>query len=145
MWLVLAVLVLCGCGGAKPVAVENRGGTASTSCDLPERVDFEARRYANLDADQPDYQTWSAWHVGVQFANQRDATKLTGTIAMVGDELTWTFDFTGKLDRARCVVELATDTHEPIGASIDLRARTGRIRSIDDEWLLGPPFPANRR
>jgi len=70
MWLVLAVLVLCGCGGAKPVAVENRGGTASTSCDLPERVDFEARRYANLDADQPDgYER--VWRPALEFPPER--------------------------------------------------------------------------
>ena len=141
MWLVLAVLVLCGCGGAKPVAVENRGGMASTSCDLPDRLEFEGRRYANLDADQPGYQTWSAWRIGIQLS---DAKKLAGTLAMVGDEMVWNFDFTGRLDRGRCSIELWTDSHEPMRVMLDLRTRTGRILAIDDEWLLGPPFPVQR-
>ena len=141
MWLGLAVLVLCACGGATPVAVENRGGTASTSCDFPMRLEFEARRFGNLDADQPDYQTWSPWRIGIQLAERANPR---GTMTMVGDELVWTFDFTGKLDGERCALELWTDTHEPIRANLDLRARTGTIRSIDDVWQLGPPFPANR-
>jgi hypothetical protein len=141
MWLGLAVLVLCACGGAKPVAVENRGGTASTSCDVPPRLDFEARRYGNLDGDQPDYQTWSPWRVGILFA---DREHVRGTISMQGDELVWNFDLTGKLDRERCTLELWADTHLPIRANLDLRARTGTIRSIDDVWQLGPPFPENR-
>lgn len=152
-----AVLVLCACGGAKPVAVENRGGTASNLiCNLPARLEFEARRYANLDADQPGYQTWSSWRVGIQLAPnsfaQRGSVseraeapdrKPRGTLAMVGDELVWNFDFTGKLDD-RCKLELWTDTHEPIHVTIDLYAKTGVIRSIDDVWLLGPPFPPLR-
>ena len=141
MRLVLAVLVGFSCArvGAQPVAVANRGEAASTSCELPPRLDFEARRYGMLDADDPDFQTWSAWRVGVQF---RTIDPPRGTVAMVGDELTWTFDFTGK--RTDCALELAFDTHDPFSMAVDLRARTGRIRSVDDEWLLGPPFPAHR-
>lgn len=139
MWLGLAALVLCGCARPPAGAVENRGGTASTSCDFPARLDFEARRYGNLDADHADYQTWSAWRVGIQFA---EATR--GTITMIGDELQWTFDFSAKVDRVRCTAELWMDTHDPIRANLDLHARTGTIRSIDDAWQLGPPFPAHR-
>ena len=139
MWLGLAALVLCACGGPPAGAVENRGGTASTGCDLPERLDFEARRYGNLDADHADYQTWSSWRVGIQLASAA-----RGTITMIGDELQWTFDITTKLDRDRCTLELWAETHDPLRANLDLRARTGTIRSIDDVWQLGPPFPAHR-
>ena len=139
MRLVLAVLVLCACGGAKPVAVANRGEPARTSCDVPARLEFEARRYGMVDADHADFQTWSAWRVGVQF---RTTDPPRGTVAMVGDELTWTFDFSGK--RTHCGVELWFDNHDPFTMTLDLRAGTGRIQSIDDEWLLGPPFPARR-
>lgn len=143
MWVgTLAVLVLCACGGAVPVVVENRGGTAShPTCPLSARFDLEARRYANLDADQPDYQTWSAWRVGIQLGPDRKV--LRGTLAMLGDELVWNFDVTGELDE-RCQLALWTDTHEPMTVTIDVRARTGTIRSIDDVWLLGPPFPTQR-
>ncbi len=139
MWLVLAVLVLCACGSAKPVAVENRGGTASTSCDLPTRLEFEGRRYGNLDRDQPDYQVFTPWRVGIQFRDQKD---LRGTITMVGDELVWSFDVAGKLEE--CRLTMSTDTHEPFTITIDARTRTGSIQSIDNVWLLGPPFPVNR-
>jgi hypothetical protein len=140
MWLVL-VLVLCACGGSTPVAVENRGGTASTSCDVPARLDLEARRYANLDADQAGYQTWSAWRVGIQLTSSKPPR---GVLAMVGDELVWSFDFAGRVDDHGCALELWTDTHDPIRVNVDLRTRTGRIASIDDVWLLGPPFPTRR-
>lgn len=138
---VLAVLALCACGGAghHATAMENRGGTASTSCDLPTRYDLEARRYGNVDANQADYQTWSPWRVGVQF---RDPKNLRGTLAMVGDELVWSFDFTGT--RADCTITLYAASHEPITVTIDTRTRTGKIQSIDDVWLLGPPFPDKR-
>lgn len=141
MWLVLAVLVLCGCGGAtSSVAVENRGGTASTSCVLPARFDFEARRYANVDADSPDSQTWSAWRVGIQLSSTEPPRgTITGTGTMVGDELVWTFDLTGKLDRERCTLDLWTDEHEGKRVLIDVRARTGSIHSIDDRWQLASP------
>lgn len=142
MWRVLG-LVLCSCRGAQiepvaPRSIENRGGAASTSCTSPaRRLEFEARRYGNLDADSPDYQTWSAWRVGIQLA---DATH--GTLSMVGDDLVWTFDVAGK--QTECALELWTDTHEPFRVRLDLRARTGTISSIDDVWLLGPPFPPRR-
>jgi hypothetical protein len=136
----LAALVVFGaCGGPPSPAVENRGGTASPRCDLPTRLEFEARRYGNLDADQPDYHTWSPWRVGIQLARGG-----RGTITMIGDELQWTFDITTKLDRDRCTLELWTDSHEPMRANLDVRARTGTIRSIDNVWQLGPPFPAHR-
>jgi hypothetical protein len=132
------LLGVFGACSAPPVAaIQNRGGAASPTCDLPARLDFEARRYGTVDTDQPDYQTWSAWRVGLQLAGT-----LRGTIAMVGDELVWTFDIAGKRDG--CKLELSTATHEPFTVTIDLRTRTGRIRSIDDEWFLGPPFPARR-
>ena len=146
----VVVVVLWACAGSPTGAVENRGGAASPSCDVPVRLDFEARRYGNLDADQADYQTWSPWRVGIQLAS---ATR--GTLTMIGDELQWTFDFTAKLERERCTLELWAETHDPIRANVDLRARTGTIRSIaaprkgravmiDDVWQLGPPFPAHR-
>ena len=138
--VLLLGLLVGACGGAtSPATLDNRGGTESITCELPARFDFEARRYANLDADQPGYQTWSAWRVGIQLS---DRARVRGTRAMVGDELVWSFDFTGKL--AGCRLELWTDTHEPFTTTIDLRTRTGTIRSIDDVWLLGPPFPAQR-
>ena len=139
MWRVFAGLVLCSCGGAtQPVAVANRGGTASTRCDFPAaRLELEARRYGNVDADSPDYQTWSAWRVGIQLADAKH-----GTLSMVGDDLVWTFDVTGK--QTDCALELWTVAHEPFRVRLDLRARTGTINSIDDVWLLGPPFPARR-
>ena len=138
----LAVIVLCGCGGGQQVAVENRGGAASTGCELPARLEFEARRYGNVDADDPDYQVWSSWRVGIQLATRSDHARLRGTLAMSGDELTWTFDVAGTL--ARCHLDLVTDSHEPVSVDIDLVKRTGIIRSIDDVWLLGPPFPSKR-
>jgi hypothetical protein len=182
---VLAVIVLCGCGGSPQpkaqVAVENRGGAASTSCELPARLEFEARRYGNVDADDPDYQVWSSWRVGIQLATSDmnraaadrtadhrtadnrtaddrtadrtaasdrraavDKVRVRGTLAMTGDELTWTFDIAGTLDRSTCRIDLGADTHEPINVEVDLHERTGTIRSIDDIWLLGPPFPAQR-
>ena len=142
MWRVLAGLVLCACRGApQPVAVENRGGVASTRCDFPaERLEFEARRYGNLDADSPDYQTWSAWRVGIQLSG---AQPPRGTVSMVGDELVWSFEVASGT-HAGCTLELWTDTHEPFRVTLDLRARTGTIRSFDDVWLLGPPFPTQR-
>jgi hypothetical protein len=149
MRLVLAVLVLSACGGTQPGAVENRGGSASTSCDLPPRLEFEARRYANLDVGEPGSQVWSAWRVGLQLARElkslRDTT-VRGTLAMVGDEIVWSFDVAGKLDPDRCVLEMwtGTHTHEPSRVTIDVPKRTGTIHSFDDVWLLGPPFPAQR-
>lgn len=149
----LAVIVLCGCGGGQQVAVENRGGAASTGCELPARLEFEARRYGNVDADDPDYQVWSSWRVGIQLAvrdasrphaETRDKARVRGTLAMSGDDLTWAFDITGNLDRTRCRLDLGTDTHEPILVDIELTKRTGFVRSIDDTWLLGPPFPSQR-
>jgi hypothetical protein len=148
---VLAVIVLCGCGGSQRLAIENRGGAASTSCELPARLEFEARRYGNVDADDPDYQVWSSWRVGMQFgandvATDRaiDKARARGTLAMTGDDLTWTFDIAGTIDHSTCRIDMAADTHEPINLEVDLRKRTGTIRSIDDIWLLGPPFPAQR-
>lgn len=146
---VLAVIVLCACGGSQQLAIENRGGAASTSCELPARLDFEARRYGNVDADDPDYQVWSPWHVGIQFENGTtraavDKARVRGTLAMTGDDLTWTFDIAGTLDHSTCRITLGADTHEPINLEVDLHEHTGTIRSIDDIWLLGPPFPAQR-
>ena len=143
MRLVLAGL-LCACGGTQtPAAVENRAPPTPPTCALPMRFDFEARRYASLDADHPDYQTWSAWRVGIQIMDHQH-DRVRAKLAMVGDELVWNFDVKGNIDLARCRLELFTDTHEVIATTVDLRARTGRISSIDDEWLLGPPFPAKR-
>lgn len=139
MQLVLVVLVLCACGGARPVAIANRGEAASTSCDVPARFDFEARRYAMVDADHADYQVWSPWRVGIQL---RATDPPRGTLAMVSDDLTWTFDIAGK--RTDCALDLWADSHEPIRIVLDLRTRTGRITSPDDDWRLGPPFPARR-
>jgi hypothetical protein len=137
-----ALVVLGACGGVPAPTIDNRAAPAAR-CELPSRFDFEARRYASLDADHPDYQTWSAWRVGIQIIDrQRDQVR--ATLAMVGDELVWSFEVKGTLDPARCRLELFTDTHEVIVTTLDLRARTGRISSIDDEWLLGPPFPAKR-
>jgi hypothetical protein len=147
---VLAVIVLCACRGSQQLAIENRGGAASTSCELPARLDFEARRYGNVDADDPDYQVWSSWRVGIQLATSdmnrpaADKGRVRGTLAMTGDDLTWTFDVAGTIDGSMCRIDLGADTHEPIQVDIDLRKRTGTIRSIDDIWLLGPPFPAQR-
>lgn len=134
---------------SQPVAVENRGGATSTRCEVPARLEFEARRYGNVDADDPDYQVWSAWRVGIQVIEQGDTrrpdrARVRGTLAMTGDDLTWTFDIAGTVDRTTCRIELAADTHEPINVDLDLRKHTGIIRSIDDEWLLGPPFPSKR-
>lgn len=142
MWR--AWLLLCACGGTahQPAAIDNRSVAPATTCELPARFDFEARRYANLDADQPGYQTWSPWRVGIQVVER---ARLRTKLAMIGDELVWNFDATGTFDRSRCRLELHTDTHEPITVTIDLRTNTGRIRSIDDDWLLGPPFPAKRQ
>jgi hypothetical protein len=118
---------------------------------LPARLEFEARRYGNVDADDPDYQVWSSWRVGMQFgandvATDRavDKARARGTLAMTGDDLTWTFDIAGTIDHSTCRIDMAADTHEPINLEVDLRKRTGTIRSIDDIWLLGPPFPAQR-
>jgi len=143
MWLALAALVLCACGGARPVAIANRGEPAGASCRVPAKIDLEGRRYANLDHGDPDYQVWSAWRIGLQLAD-RDEPR--GTLAMVGDELTWTFDVTGTLDRETCRLALAAHSHEPFDVVLELRGPnlTGTIRSIDDVWLLGPPFPAAR-
>lgn len=147
MRLVLAVLVLCGCRGATPVAVENRGGTARPSCDLPARIERAARRYGNVDADAPDFQTWSEWRIGLQLARAGDGERVRGTLAMTGDELTWTFDVSGTFDGARCRLALTAEAHDPMAIVVTLSpdgASTGEIRSIDDAWLLGPPFPARR-
>ena len=145
MRLALAVAVsgcLCACGGAEPVAIANRGGTASVSCEVPARIELEARRYANLDHDDADYNVWTAWRVGIQLA---DRAKPKGTMAMVGDAITWTFDVAGKLDAAKCVLTLWTpNEHEPFDVVLDVGKHTGTIRSIDDVWLLGPPFPTKR-
>jgi len=153
MHLVLVALVLCACGGANPVVVENRGGVASTSCNLPTRVEFEARRYAMLDADDKDYEVWTPWRMGLQISESDVAkansqphpsqTRVKGTLALVGD-YTMTFDFEGRYHRDRCALDLRTDSHESLGITIDLRAHTGQVRSIDDEWVLGPPFPSKR-
>jgi hypothetical protein len=93
---------------------------------------------------------WSAWRVGIQFATgdmnraAADKVHVRGTLAMTGDDLTWTFDIAGTIDHSTCRIDMAADTHEPINLEVDLRKRTGTIRSIDDIWLLGPPFPAQR-
>jgi len=143
MRLVLAVLVLCACGGAQPVAVENRGGTASAGCYVPARIELEARRYANVDKGDPDFDVWTAWRVGIQLSDRGEKPK--GTMAMVGDHITWTFDVVGKLDAAKCALELWTPKeHEGFDVRFDVHANTGTIRSIDDVWVLGPPFPTNR-
>ena len=150
MRLVLAVIVFCACGSTSKVAVENRGGATSTSCDLPERLEFEARRYGNVDAVDADYQTWSPWRVGIQFPHRvafppgsHTRETLRGTIAMVGDEIVWNFDIYGYLDD-QCRLDVATDAHESFHIEVDVHVRTGTIRSIDDVWLLGPPFPTKR-
>ncbi len=143
MRLALTALVLCACGGSRqPVVIANRGESVRASCDIPARIELEARRYANTDADQPDYNVWTAWRVGIQLA---DRDRPRGTLAMVGDDLTWTFDVAGTLDPERCRLTLWTPhEHEPFGVELDLRAHTGTIKSIDDIWLLGPPFPSRR-
>lgn len=125
----LVLVILCACGGALEGApIDNRGGDAE--CDVPARFDFDARRYPNIDNDQPDHGVWSPWRVGIQM---RDRTH--GTLAMVGDDLVWNFAVAGRV--ADCKLELRADTHEPITVTIDLRTLTGDIQSIDDRWELG--------
>ncbi len=112
---------------------------------MPARIERDARRYGNIDADQADYQTWSPWRVGLQLTGTE---RVRGTLAMVGDGLTWTFDVTGQFDATRCRLELFADSHDPISIEVTFAPGgdlTGTIRSIDDFWLLGPPFPARRR
>ena len=138
--LVLVGLVLCACGGAPAVAVENRGGSASASCELPARLDFDARHYASRERAHRDYQVWTPWRVGIQL--RADAT---ATVTMLDDTTVITFE--ARVHRDGCTLELASLAPASLGPyalAIDLTARTGRVRTETRDWLLGPPFPEPR-
>ncbi|MBA3817363.1 MAG: hypothetical protein H0X17_00600 [Deltaproteobacteria bacterium] len=144
--LAALLIVLAACGGAAPGAVENRGGVSAMRCSLPARIEREARRYGSVDGNHPDYLTWSQWRVGLQLA-EISPERVQGSLAMVGDDLTWTFDVAGTFDHARCRLSLIAAAHDPFSLDVTLPpggAITGRIRSTDADWLLGPPFPARR-
>jgi hypothetical protein len=134
------MVVVGGCGAAGPDVVANRGGSPMTSCPSPRRLVLQARRYANLDADEADYQKWTPWRVQLELTDE-----LRGTLVMTGDRLDWKLQVAGRLDPVHCELTLAADSHEPVNLRIHLGPPvTGDIRSIDDVWLLGPPFPARR-
>ena len=147
MRCVLSVFVLYAlyaCSAPRSVAVQNRSAQVKADCSFETTIDLEARRYANVDRDQLDYQVWTAWRVGIWFP---DRSTPRGTLTMVGDDITWTFDIVVQLDPTHCTLTLSTvDQHEPFSAELKLHdgVITGWIRSIDDEWLLGPPFPTHR-
>ncbi|MDQ3365651.1 MAG: hypothetical protein M3680_09505 [Myxococcota bacterium] len=147
MWRAAFVFgCVLGCGGAAPAAVANHAERPTARCELPARIEREARRYGSVDADHPDYLTWSPWRVGLQLT-EISPERVQGSLAMVGDDLTWTFDVAGTFDHARCRLSLLAAAHDPMSLELTLPpggAITGRIRSIDDVWLLGPPFPASR-
>ncbi|MBS1119741.1 MAG: hypothetical protein H6Q90_1969 [Deltaproteobacteria bacterium] len=146
MWFILGMLVLGACGAPSPVAVANRGGAVTASCPFQPKLELAARRYGNLDADQPDFQAWTPWQVRLELAGEPTGKPpLRGTLVMVGDKLDWKLEVTGRFDPVRCELTLTANSHEPINLQLHLgAATTGKIHSIDDVWLLGPPFPARR-
>jgi hypothetical protein len=133
-------LMLCACGGSAPVAgpVANRGGDHSTSasCELPPQI--EARRYGNVDRIDPTFQHWTSWRVTL---HRRDDGYI---VDMTGDGLHLSFTAPGTIDCANRCAELQFESHEPFALTFDLATHTGRITSIDDVWILGPPFPDPR-
>ncbi len=144
MRLVLAVLALCSCRSAPPVAVENRGGTARASCALLNRIERDARRYAGSEPEDLGFHTWSEWRIGLQLVEQRPDGRVRGTLAMVGDDLTWTFDVAGTFDPDTCQLELLAGLRGPLQLDLAIAAdgsASGRITTRDDTWLVGPPFP----
>ncbi len=142
MQLAGVMLVLLACGGTQPVVVANRGGTTLESCPFKSTFDVQARRYGNLDADDPSYQRWEPWRLHVELAGE---DRPQGTAVLTGPTYDMKLRVTGKLDLAACELTLESDSHDIISLRVKFRdAITGEIRSIDDGWLLGPPFPAKR-
>jgi hypothetical protein len=101
----------------------------SITCSLPPSLVMSAKRFGNLDADDPDASRWTRWLVVVI-----PHTSKRASVVMVGDGIRWTFAANGNLDCAR--IELGFDTHEPMSLELDVANRTGAIRSIDDRWEL---------
>jgi hypothetical protein len=129
----------------------NRAGpatpAAAASCPAggPLRVILEARRYANLDPGDPDYQKWTPWSVSLMVT--RTADRVSGVLEMSGDGLRWRFDVAGQFDGDHCTMSLdTTNTHEDLAIRLRLGdAIAGEISSIDARWLLGSSLPARRR
>lgn len=134
----LLVLAACGSAPPPPHALASQG-SGSAPCDLPARIDIAARRYANVDDDDPSYGKWTAWQIVLDLAED-DRRAVTGKLAMRGDHYDWHFSVHGKLDRATCALSLVAATHDPTW--IDLRVRgpiSGTIKTIDDHWRIGEP------
>ncbi len=109
-----------------------------------DRIERDARRYAGRDPEDPGFHTWSEWRIGLQLAQPRRDSQVRGTLAMVGDGLTWTFDVVGTFDPGTCQLELAAGERGPLQLELAIAAdggASGRITTRDDTWLVGPPFP----
>ena len=146
MPLVLAVVLGFGCGAPASRTVENRGGSAAPitrMCTLRPVLEVAARRYFNLDADDPGYQRWTPARVQLALTGERS---VSGKLVMTVDKFHLDLRVTGRFDRTRCELTLAAETHDPVTLKVRFSGATttGEIHSIDEVWLLGPPFPVRR-
>ena len=130
----LVGLVLCACGGAPAVAIENRGGPTSARCELPARLEVEARQHAG-DGDA-DAKAWIAWRVGIQL--RRDGE--TASVTMIDADVVITYD--ARLRHDGCTLALASSEPAllgPYAIEIDLADLSGWIRSETRTWVIGSP------
>lgn len=142
----VATTLLWACGTARAPAVApavaNQGGSRIDVCEWPTHLELAARRYDNVDQDDPAYQRWSPWTISIR--TMAAGRELRGVAEMSGERMHWKINVAGKLDCLRGMAELRFETHEPMTLSLLVPTRQGRITSIDDVWIVGAPFPKYR-
>lgn len=144
-WLV----VVAACGGAAPATIGNRAD--HVRCDVPHVLVLAARRYANLDRGDPAYDRWTPWTLELTLDADRPVMRnahghvrhVRGTARLAGDGLHLDFPASGAVSCELRHALVRLEDHEPFELDLDFATRTGIVRSIDDRWLIGPPFPAH--
>ena len=133
-------LAACGAPASGPAVTNRATSSGALTCELPPTIAIDAHQYANVDANDPRFEQWLPWTARI--ASTRDGDRVHATVELKGSSYRWTFDAAGTFDCTTHELTLHFGTHEPFDLSLDLALHAGEIRSIDNVWLLGPPFPA---
>jgi hypothetical protein len=133
-----ALLLLAACGtAAAPVRPLESHDHGSARCTLPARIAVNARRYGNVDNDDPTYGKWTPWQIELEVARS-SGNAVAGKLVMSGDRLAWVFTMGGSFDPTACELHLYGQAHDPLEVDLHVAGRIeGTIKTIDDVWRIG--------
>lgn len=123
------VVLALGCGSAGPQQQSRQDG----GCPFDPAFAVDARRYATVDANDPESGKWTPWRVEAALSQSGDEVR--GHITMRGDSLEWHLPVIAKLHGARCELRGEMGGHHPFTLNVRFGATvTGSILSVDDTW-----------